>query len=601
MPDARIHQLTMISAPLLCSSDTPSTPTTVPPCASPDEGPDMSDTSPFPKTPPRNAQTPIWQTVLEALPLGIAVIDGNSGQTLWTNAALRTLVEAASGIDDVVRLCPYEYLPNFEQETWEALRLRTLASSSCRDTQRESGRLRFVHHATRNIAYWDWSLESLPEADEAYNQLFLTVQNTTEIVMNERQLATAVRAAQQATRDKAELLAAVRATQTQMVQMEKMRAVGELAQGVAHDINNALMAVLGYSELVMEELDDPKALASHVEMISKAAMDASSTVQRLNKFARRGVTTHGDLTDLNEIVRDVVQMTRPRWRDAAQREGHAYQVDTDLQPLPPILGEPSGLREVLINMIHNALNAMPQGGTLKLSTRPYGDNEVEIEVADNGIGMTPQVKSRIFDPFFTTRGVEGTGLGLSVSWSIVQRHGGTIHVDSAPNRGTHFFIRLPVSRQEGPILSAAPIAPLPPRALGIPILVVEDEPIVGGVLSSILSRHGYHVTLVGDAKTGLQKLNAPDADFQIVLTDHGMPGMNGLQMIAESKRIHPNLPILLLTGWGETVLETNVVEARPDAVLGKPINQSDLLEAIARILNDAAKPTPFINFEQGKQ
>ena len=400
------------------------------------------------------------------------------------------------------------------------------------------------------------------------------------------ELVAARQEADAARRDAEDALAAVRATQAQMVQMEKMRAVGELAQGVAHDINNALTAVLGYTELAEDDLEQPETLAQHLATIKKAALDASSTVQRLNRFAKQGVSKQGDYTDINEVVTDVVQMTRPRWRNAAQKEGRSYVVDTRLADLPPIVGDSSGLREVLMNLIHNALNAMPEGGNLTLCTRACSETEVEIEVIDTGMGMTPEVMSRIFDPFFTTRGVEGTGLGLAVSWGIVQRHGGTIHVESEPGKGTHFFIRLPVSLVERktpvPILTPT----MPANAPGTRILVVDDEPIVAGVLNSILGRHGYRVTVVNSAYEALEKLRAPDADFEMVTTDHGMSGMNGLQLIAEIKRTHPHLPVLLLTGWGESVLQTNVPEAMPDAVMGKPINQTDLLETLSKLTSE---------------
>ena len=380
-----------------------------------------------------------------------------------------------------------------------------------------------------------YDVSLIPVAGEnGLSGLLLLMFEVTELVAA-RQDADAAR------RDAEDALAAVRATQAQMVQMEKMRAVGELAQGVAHDINNALMAVLGYTELAEDDLDQPELLAQHLATIKKASLDASLTVQRLNRFAKQKTSAHGDHTDLNEVVTDVVQMTRPRWRDAANKEGRAYVVDTQLASLPPIMGEPNGLREVLMNIIHNALNAMPEGGSLTLCTRACSAKEVEIEIADTGMGMTPEVMSRIFDPFFTTRGVEGTGLGLAVSWGIIQRHGGTIHVESEPGEGTHFFIRLPVSladRKEIPPV-IAPV--MPADAPGTPILVVDDEPIVAGVLSSILGRHGYRVTLVSSAYEALEKLRAPDADYQMVTTDHGMPGMNGLQLVAEIKRnAHPD-------------------------------------------------------------
>ena len=387
-------------------------------------------------------------------------------------------------------------------------------------------------------------------------------------------------------------LAEVQAAQTQMVQMEKMRAVGELASGVAHDLNNALMAVLGYTELAEESLDDPEVLQSSLSVIKKSASDASSTVKRLQNFARQRATAHGERTDVNQVVSDVLQMTRPRWRDEAQRQGRHYAIETHFSELPTLLAEESGLREVLINILHNAMDAMPTGGTLTLATRLAAGadgEEIQIEIGDTGKGMTPEVAARIFDPFFTTRGIEGTGLGLAVSWTIIQRHGGHISVDSAPGAGTRFTLRLPLSalkeevREQG--TGNREQGRAEKKGTGARILVVDDEPVVASILTSILTRRGYAVTAVNDAKEALRRLRAPEAGFQLLLTDHGMPGMTGLELLAEVRRNGPKIPVVMLTGWGETLLQNHSPEERPDALLGKPINQADLLEEIGKALN----------------
>src|SRR5579871_430712 len=368
--------------------------------------------------------------------------------------------------------------------------------------------------------------------------------DVTELVQARQEADQARQAAEQ-------LLAQIQTTQGQMIQLEKMRAIGELASGVAHDFNNALMAILGYTELAEESLGDVEAIARYLGIIKKAAEDASTTVQRLQRFARQRGSAHGEPTDVGMVIKDVIEMTRPHWKDAAQKEGRIITVHTDLQPTPPIFAEPSGLREVLMNMIHNALHAMPHGGTLTLAARTRSPQEVEIEVADTGLGMTPEVARRIFDPFFTTRGVEGTGLGLAMSWTIIQRHGGTIEVQSEPGKGTHFFIRLPVRQADTLAATQRPAAPVP-AAPGAHVLVVDDEPLVASVLTSILNRNGYRVTSARSAEEALEHLRSDKETYQLVLTDHGMPGMSGLQLIAEIKHSWPHIPILLLTGWGES-------------------------------------------------
>lgn len=439
----------------------------------------------------------------------------------------------------------------------------------------------YVHHPPgRGEVVSDISLLPVRNTHGKVTGVLLLSFEVTELVKARQEADAARQAAENA-------LAESRAVQKQMVQMEKMRAIGELASGVAHDFNNALMAILGYAELAEDSLDDTEAIADYLGIIKKAAEDATSTVQRLQQFARQRATTHGTLTDLHLILKDVVEMTRPLWKDAAQKQGRAYKVDLDIQETPRIYAEQSGLREVLVNMIQNALNAMPNGGTLTLAARTRSANEVEIEVADTGVGMTPEVAARIFDPFFTTRGVEGTGLGLAVSWTIIQRHGGTIDVESAPGKGTRFLLHLPVGQ--------ADTVPAPPRPAvpsltgpGAHLLVVDDEPFVASVLTSILTRHGHRVTTVHSAEAALEHLRQEPEDYDLVLTDHGMPGMNGLELVAEIKQTWPQMPVVLLTGWGESLLQTHIAEALPDAVLGKPINQSDLLDTLARTLREKA-------------
>ena len=400
----------------------------------------------------------------------------------------------------------------------------------------------------------------------------------------------------QARQEAENALEEVRAAQTQMVQMEKMRAIGELASGVAHDLNNALMAVLGYTELAEESLTDEETLQSALNVIKKAASDASSTVKRLQNFARQRPTVRGEPTDVNQVVQDVIQMTRPRWRDDAQKQGRHYAIETHFAEVPILFAEASGLREVLINIIHNALDAMSKGGTLTLQTRlvegPTPDSgEIQIEVADTGKGMTPEVAARIFDPFYTTRGIEGTGLGLAVSWTIIQRHGGHISVESAPGQGTRFILHLPLDalkpeegeREQGRGNREKNIP------AGARILVVDDEPMISSILTTILTKRGYAVVAVNDAQEALRRLRKPGANFQLLLTDHGMPEMTGLELIAEIRRNGPKIPAVMLTGWGQSLMQNHAPDEMPDALLGKPINQADLLAAVEQTLQKEEK------------
>jgi len=422
----------------------------------------------------------------------------------------------------------------------------------------------------------DLSLLPVRTAKGIVAGLLLLTFDVSELVAAEQEADAARRVSEDA-------LTEVRATQGQMVQVEKMRAVGELASGIAHQFNNSLMAILGHAELAEDELDDPVAVASYFETIKKVVNDAAETVHRLQRFAKQSTNPNGEATDLNGAVEDAIELARPRWHNAARNSGRLYDVRAELVPLPNIVAEPGELREVLLNMIYNALNAMPEGGDLVLRTLRYSENEVAVEIKDSGMGMTPETVSQIFDPFFTTRGVEGNGLGLSVSWTIIQRHGGTIEVESAPGEGTRFLIRLPLGCLLEPV-AAAPLS-APRRATsGQEVLVVDDEPMVSSVLASILSREGYRVSKAANAAEALIQLRK-NSNFSVVLTDHGMPGMTGLQLIAEIKRLYPALPTLLLTGWGASVFANSKPEVLPDAVLAKPIDRTDLLDALAKAMS----------------
>lgn len=227
-----------------------------------------------------------------------------------------------------------------------------------------------------------------------------------------------------------------------LLQSEKLRALGEMAAGIAHNFNNALTAILGQTQLLAHHPADVEAVQKGVVIIEKAAEDSVRTVQRIQKFARGATTSEFTLTDLNQVVKEALEATQPIWKDQARREGRPVEVVMELGTISPVHGRSSELREVLVNMILNAVGAMPEGGRLTLCTR-QGEGSVCVEVSDTGTGMTDGVRRRIFDPFFTTKGAKGTGLGLSVSYMLIKSHNGDIEVRSKPGRGTTFSIKLP--------------------------------------------------------------------------------------------------------------------------------------------------------------
>jgi CheY-like chemotaxis protein len=280
--------------------------------------------------------------------------------------------------------------------------------------------------------------------------------------------------------------------------------------------------------------------------------------------------------DLVEVIRDALEVTQPRWRDEPQSRGIVVRVETKLAPLPPVPGNPAELREVLTNLILNALDAMPNGGTLTLTSRA-DERGVIIEVQDTGIGMTDEVRRRIFDPFFTTKGPKGTGLGLAVVYGIVTRHGGEIQVESREGVGSTFTIRLPYG------LIESPPTPEKESTLAAParVLVIDDEEAVREALRDILSlRH-----VVEEAASGAEGIDRlKQTRFDLVITDLGMAGMSGWQVARAVKALRPETAVVLVTGWGVQLDPAELRSKGVDRVLPKPFEMMDVFELVASVV-----------------
>ena len=364
--------------------------------------------------------------------------------------------------------------------------------------------------------------------------------------------------------------------QEQLVRVEKLRAMGEMASGVAHDFNNVLAAILGRVQLLLQRIEDPE-LRRSLTVIEQAALDGAQTVRRIQEFTRVRREQSFTSIDLVEVIRDALEVTQPRWRDEPQSRGIVVRVETKLAPLPPVPGNPAELREVLTNLILNALDAMPNGGTLTLTSRA-DERGVIIEVQDTGIGMTDEVRRRIFDPFFTTKGPKGTGLGLAVVYGIVTRHGGEIQVESREGVGSTFTIRLPYGLIESP--------PTPEKefTLAAParVLVIDDEEAVREALRDILSlRH-----VVEEAASGAEGIDRlKQTRFDLVITDLGMAGMSGWQVAQAVKALRPETAVVLVTGWGVQLDPAELRAKGVDRVLPKPFEMMDVFELVASVVD----------------
>lgn len=371
----------------------------------------------------------------------------------------------------------------------------------------------------------------------------------------------------------------------QAIQMEKITALGEMAGGVAHDFNNMLAAILGRAQLLKLYIDrqasdhgirpDPQ-IAEGLDIIETAASDAAETVRRIQEFTR--VRSEEDLITINlhEVVTDVIELTRPRWKDQAESRGVKITVKERLGEVYPVLGSPSELREVLINLVVNAVNAMPQGGEILIETGTEDDTNW-VSVTDTGMGMSREVQKRVFDPFFTTRGPQSSGLGLSVSYGIAKRHGGEILIKSKKEKGTTFTLKLPSARgkpsMEQEVTRGETVTPAS-------ILVVDDEEAIRKNLHDILTLGGHHVALASGGEEGINIFK--EGDFDLVFTDLGMPEVSGWQVAKAIKQIDPRTPVVIVTGWGATLDKQRARESGIDLQISKPFRIHQLLELVSK-------------------
>jgi CheY-like chemotaxis protein len=341
------------------------------------------------------------------------------------------------------------------------------------------------------------------------------------------------------------------------------------------------MPITGFSEILIAEPETDEATRLHyLEMINTSARDAGSVVSRLREFYRPNESTDifGPVL-LNRIVKQAANLTQPKWKDQAQANGAQVNVRVHLEDRLPVNGDESALRELLTNLIFNAVDAMPSGGSIQLRTRTDADCGV-IEVADTGTGMTEEVRQHCLDPFFSTKGERGTGLGLAMVFGIVQRHQGSIDIVSKVGEGTTFIIRLPLY-DEAVALGAGVSSVVSNRSLSV--LVVDDEPQVRQVLTAFLHAEGHACETAVHALDGINRFR--ERHFDIVIADKAMPGMSGDQMAVLLKKLTPSIPVVLLTGFGAFLNG----EAMPcvDVIASKPITRAGLRDAMGRALKTA--------------
>jgi PAS domain S-box-containing protein len=377
----------------------------------------------------------------------------------------------------------------------------------------------------------------------------------------------------------------LRQTQQAVMQHERLRALGQMASGIAHDINNAISPVALYTESLLER---EATLSAHgrdqLQIIQRAVHDVAATVARLREFYRQ---REQQLTlapvQLNELVQQVVDLTRARWSDMPQQRGITIELRTELAAdLPAVMGVESEIREALTNLIFNAVDALPEGGTLTLRTEAVEPGQVQIEVGDTGTGMDENARRRCLEPFFTTKGERGTGLGLAMVYGVVQRHSAELEIDSAVGQGTTVRLRFAAAAGAAPPVQA-PVADAVPKRLQI--LLVDDDPILLKSLRDTLESDGHTIATANSGQEGIDLFRAAlngEHAFDVVVTDLGMPYVDGRQVASVVKTASPSTPVIMLTGWGQRLVAEGDVPAHADLVLSKPPKLRDLREALAR-------------------
>lgn len=368
--------------------------------------------------------------------------------------------------------------------------------------------------------------------------------------------------------------------QARAARSDKLRALGELAAGVAHNLNNSLTVIQGRAQLLlMRSSSADEGNKKSLGVITQAVGDCSQTLRRLLDFSRRESTRHPSPVDLSELISSSVEIGRPKWQAESSNRTGSIEVRIDTPAPVFTLGDSAELREVVLNMIFNAVDAMPEGGTIEAGTRVEGKT-ARFWIADTGAGMPAEVMARIFEPFYTTKGERGTGLGLSASHGIIENHGGDINVTSEAGKGTRFEVILPLQESSSPVV-AVPLTQTN-GTKSARVLVVEDEEKVRVLLNDAFRAEGHDVV---EATTGAEAIKHLDSrDFDLMVCDLGLPELSGLHVARWVKEFRPKLPVIIATGYAEMIAEEDYQRARIDDVIRKPYALADVLQRAHAVL-----------------
>ena len=369
------------------------------------------------------------------------------------------------------------------------------------------------------------------------------------------------------------------AQREQQIHAEKMAALGELSFGVAHNVNNTLTGILGRAQLLLRNSADASKIESGLELIIKSAEDGAHIIRRIQDFARKRPSREFEIIPVAELLKDACELTRPRWEGRSDFAPIRFALHADSRA--HIQGDPVELREVLVNMIYNAVDAMPSGGEVRLGTIETREHVI-LTIGDTGTGMGPEVKSRLFDPFFSTKGRKGTGMGLAVSFGIIRRHEGSIDVDSEPGRGTTFKISLPrVANTPSRIADRKILVETAAQHDKVRVLVVDDETPVRDVLIEALEAEGCEVLSAQSGDIALALYDQNQDSIDAVFTDIGMPEMSGWELVREIRARSRTVPLAIVSGWADAISVDVRNSVKADWVIAKPFD-IDKISGIAQ-------------------
>lgn len=429
--------------------------------------------------------------------------------------------------------------------------------------------------------------------DGAVAYLIHRVEDVTALAMLERQRA------EQAMRH-TELQNAyddLRQSRDTIMRHERLRALGEMSSGIAHDINNAISPAALYTESLLEREQLSPSGRSQLETIARAIEDVASTVARMREFYRpREAEMSLRPVAVNPLAEQVIELTRARWSDQPVERGVVVDLQSDFAAiLPDIMAADGEIRDALTNLIFNAVDAMPQGGTLTVRTGLAAESEtfrrVMIEVRDTGVGMDEATRRRCVEPFFSTKGECGTGLGLAMVYGTMQRHSADLEIESTPGHGTTMRLLFPVHVPTDTTVARNPAPPTPPRSLRV--LIIDDDPLIIESLTHTLRSEGHSVISAEGGQAGLDAFaaaHAANSPFDLVMTDLGMPYIDGRRVAAGIRAMAADTPVILLTGWGRRMLAHNDIPPHVNRVLAKPPKLHELRSALAELTGTKVTP-----------